>query len=241
MGKKSGSNRLKRLSAPRQWDIPRKAHRFAIKPSPGPYSIENSYSLGVALRDLLDLVMNRREAEKVLYNSEILVDGVSRHDEAFPVGLFNVIEVPKEGLAFRLIPSPDGLAARKVSKDQAKLKLCRIRSKSKITGGHIQYGFHDGRSIRDDTLSLSPGDSVLLKVPEQSVVSSIKMTKGSLGMIVSGERAGEMGKITEVKKGTASRERMVAISLPGGDTEVPARMIFPVGAADTPAIEVQAQ
>ena len=241
MGKKSGSNRLKRISAPRQWDIPRKAHRFAIKPSPGPYSIENSYSLGVALRDLLALVLNRREAERVLYNSQILVDGVARHDGSFPVGLFNVIEVPKEGLAFRLIPSPDGLAAKKVSREQAKLKLCRIRSKSKITGGHIQYGFHDGRSIRDDTLSLSPGDAVLLRVPEQSVVSSIKLTKGSLGMIVSGEMAGEMGKITEVKKGTESKEKMVAISLPGGDTEVPARMIFPVGAADTPAIEVQAQ
>ena len=241
MGKKSGSNRLKRISAPRQWDIPRKAHRFVTKPSPGPYSIENSYSLSVALRDLLDLVLSTREAEKVLYNSQILVDGVARHDGAFPVGLFNVIEVPKEGLAFRLIPSPDGLAARKVSKEQAKLKLCRIRSKSKIDGGHIQYGFHDGRSMRNDTLSLSPGDSVLLKVPEQSVVSSIKLTKGSLGIVVSGERAGEMGTITEVKKGTASKEKMVAISLPGGDTEVPARMIFPVGATDTPAIEVQAQ
>jgi small subunit ribosomal protein S4e len=241
MGKKSGSNRLKRISAPKQWDIHRKAHRFATRPSPGPYSIPNSYSLGVALRDLLELVLTTKEAEKVLYKSQILVDGVPRQDTRFPVGLFNVIEVPKEGLAFRLIPSPDGLAARKVSKEQAGLKLCRIKSKSKIDGGHIQYGFHDGRSMRDDTISLSPGDSVVMKVPEQSVVSSIKLTKGSLGMVVSGEKAGEVGKITDVKKGTASREKMIAISLPGGDTEVPARMIFPVGAADTPAIEVQAQ
>ena len=59
-------------------------------------------------------------------------------DPSFPVGLFNVIEVPKEGLAFRLTPSPDGLTAKTVSKDQAGLKLCRIRSKSKIQGGHIQ-------------------------------------------------------------------------------------------------------
>jgi len=241
MAKKGGSNRLKRISAPPQWDIPRKAHRFAIKPSPGPYSLENSYSLGVALRDLLDLVMNRREAERVLYNSEILVDGVARQDASLPVGLFNVIEVPKEGLAYRLVPSPDGLSARNVSKEEARLKLCRVRSKSKIAGGHIQYGFHDGRSIRNDTLSLSPGDSVLLKVPEQSVLSSIKLTKGSLGLIISGDRAGETGKITDVKKGTASREKMVTISLSDGEEELPARMIFPVGASDAPAIGVQVQ
>jgi small subunit ribosomal protein S4e len=239
MGKKSGSNRLKRLSAPKSWDIHRKADRFAIKPSPGPYSIENSYSLGVAMRDLLALVKNRREADNVLYNSQIFVDGVARRDSNFPVGLFNVIEVPKEGLAFRLIPSPDGLAARKVSKEQAGLKLCRIRTKSKIAGGRIQYGFHDGRSLISDSLALSPGDSVVMKVPEQTVVSSVKLTKGSLGLILSGERAGEVGKISDVKKGTTSREKMISISLPGGDTELPARLVFPVG-ADKPAIEVQA-
>jgi len=239
LGKKSGSNRLKRLSAPKQWDIYRKSKRFAIKPSPGPYSIENSYSLGVALRDLLALVKNRREADNILYNSQILVDGVARHDSTFPVGLFNVIEVPKEGLAFRLVPSPDGLAAHKVSKEQAGLKLCRIRSKTRIAGGHLQYGFHDGRSLISDSLSLSPGDSVVLKVPEQAVVSSVKLAKGSLGLVLSGERAGEVGRISDVKKGTLSREKMISISLPGGETELPARLIFPVG-ADRPAIEVQA-
>lgn len=239
MGKKSGSKSLKRLSAPKHWDIGRKSSRFAIKPKPGAYSIEEGYSLGVALRDILGLVQNSREINDVLSSSQVLVDGVARHDAGFSVGLFNVIEVPKEGLAFRLIPSPDGLSPKKVDKEQVKLKLCRIRSKSKITGGHIQYGFHDGRSMIDDALSLSPGDSVVIKVPEQSVVTAIKLTKGSVGLVLSGDRAGQIGKISEVKKGTVSREKMITLSLPGGETELPARLVFPVG-SDKPAIEVQA-
>jgi small subunit ribosomal protein S4e len=239
MAKTSGSKSLKRLSAPRSWDIARKSSRFIIKPSPGPYSIQNGYPLGVALRDLLHLVQNKREVDNVLAHAQILVDGVVRRDASFPVGLFNVIAVPKEGVAFRLIPSSDGLAARTVGKEQVNLKLCRINSKSKIAGGRIQYGFHDGRSLLNDGLSLSPGDAVLMKVPEQSVVSSVKLTKGSLGLILSGERAGQLGKISDVKKGTVSREKMVTISLPGGETELPARLVFPVG-VDSPAIEVQA-
>jgi small subunit ribosomal protein S4e len=238
MAKKSGSKSMKRLSAPRSWDIERKSQRFIIKPSPGPYSTSDSYPLGVALRDLLHLVQNKREVDNVLSHAQILVDGVARHDPSFPVGLFNVIEVPKEGVAYRLVPSSDGLAARKVSKEQVNLKLCRINSKSKISGGRIQYGFHDGRSLLNNSLSLSPGDAVLMKVPEQSVVSSVKLTKGSLGLILSGERAGQTGKISDVKKGTVSRERMVTISLPEGETELPARLIFPVG-VETPTIEVQ--
>lgn len=239
MGKKGGSKSLKRISAPRRWDIDRKGDRFAIKPRPGAYSIEDGYSLGVALRDVLNLVQNKREVRSVLSASEILVDGVARHDPAFAVGLFNVIEVPKEGVAFRLIPSPDGLKARQVPKDQVNLKLCKVKSKSKITGGHIQYGFHDGRSLIDDGLAVSPGDSVVLKVPDQSVSSSIKLAKGSLGLVLSGERAGQVGKISDVKKATISRERTVTLSLPGGETELPARLVFAVG-SDRPVIEVQA-
>lgn len=239
MAKKSGSKSLKRLSAPRTWDIERKSERFIIRPSPGPYSLKDGYPLGVVLRDLLHLVQNKRETDNVLSHAQILVDGVARHDARFPVGLFNVIAVPKEGLAYRLVPSVDGLRARKVGGDQANLKLCRVNSKSKITGGKIQYGLHDGRSMVSDGLSLSPGDAVLLKVPEQSVVSSVKMAKGSLGLILSGERAGQVGKISDVKRGTVSRERMVTISLPAGETELPARLIFPVG-TDSPTIEVQA-
>src|SRR5208283_327781 len=223
---------------PRSWDIERKSSRFIIKPSPGPYSIQNSYSLGVAIRDLLHLVHNKREIDNVLSHSQVLVDGVARRDASFPVGLFNVITVPKEGVSFRLIPSSDGLKARKVGKEQSNLKLCRISSKSKITGGRIQYGFHDGRTMLNDALALSPGDAVLMKVPEQNVVSSVKLSKGSLGLILSGERAGLVGKISDVKKGTVSRERMVTISLLAGETELPARLIFPVG-GETPAIEVQ--
>jgi small subunit ribosomal protein S4e len=239
MAKKSGSKSMKRLSAPQSWDIERKSRRFIIKPSPGPYSTADSYPLGVALRDLLHLVQNKREVDHVLSNSQILVDGVARKDASFPVGLFNVITVPKEGVAYRLIPSADGLSARKVAKEQANLKLCRINSKSKVPGGRIQYGFHDGRSLLNDTLSLTPGDAVLMKVPEQSVVSSVKLNKGALGLILSGERAGQVGKISDVKKGTVSREKMVTISLAAGETELPARLIFPVG-TETPAIEVQA-
>ena len=239
MGKKSGSKSLKRLSAPKNWDIDRKSKRFAIRPKPGAYSISDGYSLGVALRDVLGLVTNSREVNNVLSSSQILVDGVPRRDAAFSVGLFNVIEVPREGLAFRLIPSPDGLAARKVASGQANLKLCKVRTKSKVRGGHIQYGFHDGRSMVDDNLALSPGDSVVMKVPEQSVVSSIKLTKGSIALVLSGDRAGQIGKISDVKKGTVSREKMITLSLPGGETELPARLVFPVG-LDKPAIEVQA-
>ena len=240
MGKKSGNRTLKRISAPRQWDIARKEARFVTKPSPGGHSVEGSYSLAVVLRDLLGLVATQKEVTQVLTRGEVLVDGVPRHDPGFPVGLFDVVTVPKEGKSYRLVPSPDGLVARDIASTEAGMKLCRVRSKVRVTGGHLQYGFHDGRSLLDDKLSASCGDTVVMKVPDQSVVNSVKMSKGSTGMVVSGERAGQIGRIIGVKKGTSSREKMVELSLPTGETELPERLIFAVG-NEKPLLEVQVQ
>ncbi|MDA4117522.1 MAG: 30S ribosomal protein S4e [Thaumarchaeota archaeon] len=238
MGKKGGRRSLKRISAPGSWDIKRKAARFVTKPSPGPHRIERSYSLSVVLRDLLGLVSTQREAGQVLSRGEVLVDGVPRRDPGFPVGLFDVVSVPKEGRSYRMVPSPDGLVATSIGANEAGLKLCRVRSKVKAAGGHMQFGFHDGRSLLDDKLSVSCGDTVVLKFPEQAVVDSVKLSKGTTALIVSGDRAGQVGKILSVKKGTSSREKMITVSLPSGETELPERLIFAVG-ADKPALEVQ--
>jgi small subunit ribosomal protein S4e len=238
LGKKSGRGKMKRISAPRLWDIARKEARFITKPSPGPHPVEKCYSLAVVLRDLLGMVATQKEVMQVLTRGEVLVDGTPRHDPGFPVGLFDVVSVPKEGKSFRLIPSPDGLVPMDIVSTEAGVKLCRVRSKVKITGGHIQFGFHDGRSLLDDKLAASCGDTVVMKVPAQAVVDSVKLAKGSTGLVVSGERAGQVGRIVGVKKGTSSREKMVSLSLPSGETELPERMIFAVG-GEKPVLEVQ--
>ena len=239
MGKKSGRGKMKRISAPRSWDIARKEARFVTKPSPGGHPVDKCYSLAVVLRDLLGVVATQKEVMQVLTKREVLVDGVPRHDPGFPVGIFDVVSIPKEGKSFRLIPSPDGLITRDILSTEAGMKLCRVKSKVKISGGHIQFGFHDGRSVLDDKLSVSPGDSVIMRVPGQAIVDSVKLEKGATGLVVSGERAGQVGRIISIKKGTSSREKMVAVSLPSGETELPDRMIFAVG-TDKPAMEVQA-
>jgi small subunit ribosomal protein S4e len=229
LGKKGGRNKLKRLAAPRLWDIPRKKRRFIYKPLPGAHSITSSYPLGVVIRDLASLVERGKEIKYVVKAGKVLVDGKGRHSPSFSVGLFDVVTVPAEGVSFRLVPSQKGLKLTKVPESEAGKKLCSINTKTKVKGGHIQYGLHDGRSILDDGLGLSLGDAVLLEVPSQKVVDKARLAKDSVGLVLSGDRAGQLGRILEVKKGTVSRERMVKISLPSGEAEIPSRQVFPVG------------
>ena len=237
MGKKGGRNKLKRLAAPRGWDISRKGERFVFKPLPATHSVSSSYPLGVVVRDLAGMASTSKEIKLAARSGKIFVDGQKRTSPAFPVGLFDVVKIPAEGVAFRLVPTPKGLVLSKVGGQEADRKLCRIKTKVKVKKGHIQYGLHDGRSVLNDGLKLSPGDSLLLEVPSQKVVDQIRLVKGSLGLVLSGDRAGQLGKIQDVKSGTITRERTVKMALPGGDTELPSRLVFPVG-TDKPVITV---
>ena len=237
MGKKGGRNKLKRLAAPSGWDISRKSHRFIFKPQAATHPISASYPLGVVVRDLAAMATTSKEIKLTVKSGKVLVDGKRRNSPSFPVGLFDVVRIPDEGVAFRLVPTPKGLAISKVGEAEADRKLCRVKSKVKAKQGHIQYGLHDGRSILNDGVKLSPGDALLLEVPSQKVLEQVKLAKGSVGLVLSGERAGQLGKIQEVKSGTITRERSVKMALPGGEAELPSRLVFPVG-TDRPVITV---
>ena len=229
MGKKGGRNKLKRLAAPRSWDIPRKVDRFVFKPLPGAHPIESSYPLGVVVRDIASMAERGKEIKFIVKGGKVLVDGKSRTSPSLPVGLFNVVSFPSERAFFRLVPSPKGLRLTRLEEAEADKKLCSVNTKTKVHGGHIQYGLHDGRSILDDTLNLSPGDAVLMEVPSQKVLGKVALARDSMGLILTGDRAGQLGRILDVKKGTITRERMVKISLPSGEAEIPSRLVFPVG------------
>ena len=166
-----------------------------------------------------------------------MVDGRVRRAATFPVGLFDVVDVPSENLSLRVVPSPKGLLVSEIEKEESRRKLCGVRSKVRVRGGHLRYGFHDGRSMVGDGLDLKPGDAVLMELPEQKVISEVRLAKESLGLVLSGDRAGEVGRVVEVKKGTITREKMVKISLPSGEAEIPSRLVFPVG-TDKPVITV---
>ena len=98
MGKKGGRNKMKRLAAPRSWDISRKSSRFVFKPLPGPHAVASAYPLGVVVMDLASLANLSKELKFILKSGKVLVDGAERKTPRFPEGLFNVVSVHAEGV-----------------------------------------------------------------------------------------------------------------------------------------------
>src|SRR5947209_19721896 len=106
MAKKGGRNRMKRLSAPKLWDLERKKKRFTFKPTPGPHSIAKSYPLGVLLSDLVGLVKTAGELRYAVNAGKVLVGGRAWRSASFPVGFIDAVRIPSECISFQLFPSP---------------------------------------------------------------------------------------------------------------------------------------
>ena len=237
MVKIAGSKKLKRQMAPLFWGITRKEKRFVVTVRPGTHGKNVSIPSAVFLRDMLKTVNTLREAKFAIYGGKVTVDGVKRKSLHHGIGLMDVIELDGLKEVYRLVPKDGTLLQPIIIKAEEKSKkLVRVKSKVSIKHGKTQIGFHDGRSLIDET-KVSVGDTCILQVPEQKILDVIKLEKDVLGLIVSGANAGKIGSITEIKEGTFVLPKRVNFKLEDREIEIPAEMIMPVG-KDKPVIGV---
>ena len=191
------SSHIKRLMMPRSWPLPRKTSIWVQKPNPSGHSIENCMPLTLILRDVLAIAHTKREAKKILHSRKILVDGRKENDSARGVGLMEVLTI--DGINYRCILDTNGkLRYRIISEKSAKSKICMVTGKTTIKGGVTQLHLHDGRNILlDSTSQYNTGDSIVISLPEQKILTHLPMEKDSLAYLIGGNHIGETAKITD--------------------------------------------
>lgn len=246
MGRKGGLGHLKRLASPGYWPIHRKEQPWAPKPNPGPHASSYCLPLEIIVRDELGLAKNRREVSKVVAGGKVKVDGRARLEKNHPAGLMDVVEFADANLAYRMLPvKGKGLGLVKISKDEAKFKLCKILGKKTAPKGLVQYSTHDGRNLTfsaTDAQSndFSTNDTLRISIPTQRVLNHMKFEKGNYALVTAGRNIGKSGKIIEMQPANATRPAMVRIEDDAGakfDTMVD--YTFVVG-TDKPSIKLEA-
>jgi len=246
MARKGGLGHLKRLASPAYWPVHRKEQPWAPKPNPGPHPSSSSLPLEIIVRDELGLARNRREVSKAVAGGKVKVDGRSRLEKNYPAGLMDVVEFSDANLAYRMLPvRGKGLGLVKISKEEAKFKLCKILLKNTAPKGQVQYGTHDGRSLTfpatdAESAAFATNDTLRISIPTQRVLSHMKFEKGNYAVVTAGRNIGKSGKIIELQSGTATRPAMVRIEDDTGakfDTMVD--YTFVVG-TDKPSIKLEA-
>lgn len=216
-------NHLKRIATPPTWVIARKEQTFIARPNPGAHSLQFGLALGVVLRDMLNVVETMREAQKVLNNTEILVDGVRRKDRRHIVGLFDVVRIPVTGKQYRMVLDSKGrLTLAEIDEAEASTKLCKIVGKTAVKGGKIQYNLHDGKNILSDKAA-KVGETLLVTLPQLEVKEVFPREKGVSVFLTQGKHHGDIGILKSIdgKDAVYTKEK--------NDIETASRNLFVVG------------
>jgi small subunit ribosomal protein S4e len=194
---------LKRLAAPRSWHIKRKKSRFVTRPLPSGFPMDECIPLSIVCRDMLGIAQTAKEAKRVLVSGAVLVDGVVRRNPKYSVGLMDVLTVPGLKKNFRVTKTGKGrIVLADIKKAESSIKLCKVKRKMIVKGGKTQVCTHDGRNFLLDkkrAKSVKVGSTLVVKLPEQKIVSHIPFDKGMTVFVTSGKHAGDLASVKEIK------------------------------------------
>lgn len=231
------SQHNKRYNAPTEkWGIPTKESYWAPSPTSGPHSADRSIPLIVVLRDILEYTETSKEAEHVLAERKVEVDGKVTTDKNRPVGLMDVVSIPDISENYRVLFDQKGkFRLIPIDKNQAEWKLVRIEDKTTLKGGITQYNLHDGTNIRiEDGSKYNTKDVLKLQLPSRKILDSLEFGEGQMAIVTGGDHIGELDTIKEYEVIRGSQSNFVHFE---SDMTTVEKYAFLVG-EDKPIIEI---
>lgn len=230
MAKKGGSKHVKRYAASRALKLPRKLHVWTTKPAPGPHPGESSIPLRLVIRDYLSMGRTASEVDSVLSKGNVLVDGKTRREPSFPVGLMDVVQLPALNRSYRVfLDHRRRLILNEIDSAEASMKLCRVVHKQIVRGKKVQLTFHDGKTLIGNLNEFKPGDVAKLALPELKVLERLPFEVGAMALVTGGSNVSKTGKIAETKLITGGQPNIVTLKTDGERFQAPAHYVFVVG------------
>ncbi len=197
-------NHLKRINAPKRWNVLRKSYKFITRPNPG-RDLSLSVSLNTVLKELLKKTKTTKESKHLIKEKGVLVNGKKYYDEKFPVGFLDVVGFPSLKEHYRLLVNEKNkLFMLKISEEEARVKLSKVLDKKHLSKEAVQINCSDGRNFifksNDSFLStVKTNDSFLYTIPDQKIKQVFKLEKGALVYLYKGKHAGQLVVIDDFK------------------------------------------
>ena len=226
----SGKRHLSRLAAPNTWPIGRKKTKWIARPSPGTHKLKDCLPLAVVLRDILKCVQDKREVKYILYKDEVLVNKIARRDYNFPVGIFDVLEIPKLDAHYLILFDKRGkISFIPIKKDETKTKISKITGKTTIKGGKTQINLFDGNNYILDKDSYKVGDSLIIDLETKKIKSHLSLEKGATIYLLGGSKMGYIGKVKEIVSKKNLQKPKIIYELDGETHETLKDYAFVIG------------
>jgi len=195
-------NHLKRLTIPTTWKgIMKKKTTFIIKPAPGPHSREYSLPINIIIKQL-GYANTSKEVRHILNTTPVLVDGRRIRDPKFPVGFMDVLSFESIKSHYRVVLDKKGkLDISKISRNTNQ-KVIQVRDITMLRKSNRQLNLSDGRNILTDNSKIKTGDSIVIEVPSQKILTVLPMESKAHIWLIGGKHRGDQGQVHSID-GTA--------------------------------------
>jgi len=181
---------IKRKASPKIWPIPRKGTKYIVAPS------QRGLPLLIALRDMLKIAQNRKEAKKVIHEKNVYVNEKLVNDEKFALKLFDVLKVGN--ISYRLSIENRKYAFKEISEKEAKTKIAKIVS-MRMYKGKKQANLSDGRNYLIDG-KFNVGDSAVIDFEKNRIIKIIPLKEKSGVFVSTGKHIGKIGAIEKIRE-----------------------------------------
>ena len=142
---------LKRIRTPKSWLLDKLTGVYAPRPRTGPHKLRECLPLMVVLRNRLKYALNGTDCDKILNDkdNQVKIDGRTRRDVKYPVGLMDVLTIDKTGDRFRMLYDIKGrFTLVRVKDKESQFKLAKVKQRN-VGQNKIPYIVtHDSRTIR---------------------------------------------------------------------------------------------
>lgn len=166
----------------------------------------------------------------ICMEKHVKVDGRVRTDPNFPAGFGDVVEIPKAGDQFRLLYDAKGrFVLHRISEEETKFKLCRVKRQELTTKKIPVVVTHDGRTIRYADPNAKVHDTVKVDIATGKIISVLKFEAGKIAMVTKGRSAGSVGVIVYVEHHPGSFDIVVCRDASGKSFSTRKENVFIIG------------
>lgn len=186
------------MSSPRTWITKRKGTKYLTRPYPGKLR-DLSMPLNLVIRDLLKIVDLRKEVKIMLHQKDILVDGKLINTEKFPVGIFDIVSLPKIKKNYQIfINEKKRFDAREIKESEIANKPYKVIGKTTLKNGKSQLNLFNGRNVLSEDGKIKVNDSVIIDLKSGKIKDHLPIKSGSKAYIIGGTHLGNNGVIEKV-------------------------------------------
>lgn len=186
---------LKRNKIGKFWTIPRKGTKYLAVAS---HNKNESVPLSVVMRDILKLVRNKKELQRLLNEKQVLINQKEVRETNYPLGLFDVLSLLGSKQNYKVgLSKHKKLIFEEISEKDAEIKIYKILGRKVLAGGKMQLNLNCGKNILSKD-KLKIGDSIVLNLKDNKIMKTLSLEKGKVAFVIKGKHTGVQGQIEEI-------------------------------------------